>query len=69
MWRPKDDVGDLPISLQPYSLIQASQSNPELTDLASFPSQLTLGILCLQDLSGITGGPPCPLRMYVDSGV
>lgn len=49
------------IALPPSLLRQVSQSNPELTDMASLASQLALGIPSLPVTAGITGGLPCPL--------
>lgn len=56
--RLKVDARNDPYSLPSYSLSRVSQSNSELTDMASFISQIVLGILFLPSETGMTGGPP-----------
>lgn len=56
--RLKVDARNDPHSLPSYSLSRVSQSNSELTDMASFISQIVLGILFLPSETGMTGGPP-----------
>lgn len=47
---------------------EVSQSNPELTDLASLPRQFVPGIPSLPSEAEITGGPTYPPRISMSSG-
>lgn len=59
--RPEADVRNhSPLLFRLVKWGKVSQSNPELTDEASVPSQLGLGISCLHAKAGSTGVPLWP---------
>lgn len=58
MWRPKIGVRNLSTALLPYSQVQGSQSNPELSEMIDLASQLPLRIISALE-AGITGGFLC----------
>lgn len=63
VWGTEVDVRS---SLRSCFCSKASQSNPELADMASLASQLALRILCL--LARVTDWLPCPPGICMGSG-